>query len=416
MKISEWKSLSNSERFALISRPSALADLGPVSEIIENVRSRGDQALLDYTQAFDKVKLNTLSVSTQSTLSLNPALQTAIKQIQQYHQAQLPENWEVRHDGYRLWRTHQAIQRVGLYVPGGSASLVSTLMMLAIPAQIAGCPLKVVCIPPDKNGKVNPLLLATAEACGIQSIYTIGGAQAIAAMAYGTETIPKVDKIFGPGNSWVTRAKQMVSQDPNGATIDLPAGPSELMIIADETANPIFLAADLLAQAEHGPDSQVILISKSLSLLRSTQEEALKQATQLKRQSIILKSLEHARWIQVSSLMEAIDIANQYAPEHLSLQLDDPEILIDKIRAAGSVFVGHYTPETYGDYITGSNHVLPTAGFARSMSGLSLKDFMTTISFQSVEQSQITKLGLAAKTIALIEELDGHANAITVRE
>jgi len=416
MKIENWATLNATQQNQLLQRPTAIADFEPVSAIIRQVRERQDQALYEYTELFDKVKLNRLSLSTESKLELNPAIKTAIAQIERYNQAQIQEEWQSQQDGVKLWRSTRPIQRVGLYVPGGTALLLSTLMMLAIPARIAGCPIRVVCIPPDRQGEINPLLLATAQACGIDRIFTIGGAQAIAAMAYGTESVPKVDKILGPGNSWVTRAKQIVAQDPMGATIDMPAGPSELLIIADESANPEFVAADLLAQAEHGPDSQVILVSTSTALIAATQQAALEQAKALPRHAIVSQSLEHARWIKVDSLTQAIDISNRYAPEHLSLQIEAPESVCSDIQAAGSVFVGHYTPETYGDYITGSNHVLPTAGYARSISGLGLRDFMTTISFQKVDRSQINRLGQAAKWLAETEMLRGHANAITIRE
>lgn len=416
MKNIIWSTLTDQERRESLQRPTPIANFKPVTEIIDAVKARGDPALFEFTEKFDQIRLNQLKISTKSSMELNPAIQTAISRIENYHRAQIPEEWRLNQPGVQLWRSARPIQRVGLYVPGGSALLISTLMMLAIPAKVAGCPMRVVCIPPDKRGELNPLLLATAEACGIEAIYTIGGAQAIAAMAYGTESVPKVDKIFGPGNSWVTCAKQIVSQDPQGASIDLPAGPSELLVIADETANARFVAADLLAQAEHGPDSQVILVSTSSNILEAVQAQVLTQVKRLPREKIVLEALKYARWIQVSILQEAIAISNEYGPEHLSLQIANPESACHSIVCAGAVFVGHYTPETYGDYVTGSNHVLPTSGFARSISGLSLKDFMTTISFQSVDQNEIMRLGQAAKWIAKTEQLEGHANAITVRE
>lgn len=344
------------------------------------------------------------------------ALTFAKERIEIFHQANYPEVVITETcTGVTCERQAKPIERVGLYIPGGSAPLVSTVLMLAVPASIAQCPVKIICTPPDTNGKIDPHILVAAELCGVQSVFKVGGAQAVAAMAYGTQSIPKVDKIFGPGNQWVTQAKMLVSQDPLGASIDMPAGPSELMVIADESANPEWVAADLLSQAEHGADSQVILVVTSLVLANKVANAVAEQVAVLPRQAIATQALMHSAIIVVETLANAIEIANQYAPEHLILAFDEAEVYKGDIQNAGAVFMGHWTPETAGDYVTGSNHVLPTNGFARSVSGLSILDFMKFIYFQTVTEAGMKIIGPHAEILAAIEGLDAHKQAVTKR-
>ncbi len=395
-----------------------------VAVILKDVKKNQDSALKRMTEKFDRVLLSDLKVSpdeitfasSQINEQTKKTLRTAIDRIKLYQSTTQPSISTLNtDDGIECQRVPRPIDSVGLYVPGGSAPLVSTLMMLAIPAQIAGCKKIIVTTPPEKDGSINPALLYTAKQCGITEIYKVGGAQAIGAMAYGTESIPKVNKIYGPGNAWVTEAKKQIAQDTEACGIDMPAGPSEVLVIADDSAKPDWVAADLLAQAEHGPDSQVILITTSKGLIDATRNELDQQLNKLPRFDIAKKALEYAQLIYVESLDKAIEISNQYAPEHLMLQVNDPEKYIDSISNAGAVFVGHYAPETLGDYVNGSNHVLPTEGYAKYVSGLSVNDFIKFISIQRVEKQGLLSVGNIAVEIAALEGLQAHANAVTIR-
>ncbi|MCL9685405.1 histidinol dehydrogenase [Legionella maioricensis] len=424
LTIKNWSSLSSADKKQCLSRPLQVsAAKNNVSAVIKQVRSFGDKALLELTEQFDGAHLETLqvpiekitkaAVNQQSLTAINQAIET----ITAYHQALLPENTRISTaKGIDILTTYRPIQRVGLYVPGGNKTpLISSLLMQAIPARVAGCPIRVLCTPPDAKGEINEHLLVAARLSGIETIYTLGGAQAIAAMAYGTETVTKVDKLFGPGNSYVTEAKTQVASDPCGAAIDMPAGPSEVMIIADDQANPAFLAADLLAQAEHGPDSQVLLVCNSSDCAEKVNQQLKTQLAHLSRQDLIKRSLAHSMIIISSVQREQISIINDYAPEHLIINREDAALWVDQICAVGTVFLGSWAAETMGDYVTGSNHVLPTNGFARSHNGLSTIDFLTRFSVQSINQEGIRNLGPTAVTLAQIEGLDAHANAVQIR-
>ena len=425
MKTLIWNQLSNLEKAKALARPQSANDISEkVAAITDAVRAEGDQALLNFTKEFDQVNLSTLQVSAdefvQAQKNIAPellaAINFALKQIEAYHNAQMPKASSIETTpGIVCERQARPIDAVGLYIPGGSAPLISTVLMLGVPARLAGCATKVLCTPANKNGLVDPAILVAAQLCGIDQVFKVGGAQAIAAMAYGTASIPKVLKIFGPGNAWVTAAKVLVAQDPQGALIDMPAGPSELMVIADENANPEYIAADLLSQAEHGPDSQVLLVSTSSTQIDKVKAAVIAQTQGALRQSIIEQSLAHARFIEVASIDTALDIANSYAPEHLILQVTEPSGYIAKIKNAGAVFLGPWSAETMGDYITGSNHVLPTHGYARSISGLSLLDFMKFISFQTVSRKGLEVAGPYAEIIAAQEGLMAHKNAVSIR-
>ncbi len=427
MKTHTWNNLSATEQQLQLARPAS-SQLYSIQEktqkIIDRVKAEGDSALIALTATHDQVALAQLAITAsefttaknQISSKAQAALKSAFQQITTYHQAQQPGIHKIETaPGIYCERLPRAIDRVGLYVPGGSAPLISTLLMLAIPAQLAGCPLRILCTPPNKAGTIDPHLLAAAELCDIQQIYKVGGAQAIAAMAYGTQSIPKVDKIFGPGNAWVTAAKMLVSQDANGASIDMPAGPSELLVIADSHANPEFVAADLLSQAEHGPDSQVLLLTPSAELAAQVNNELRQQLPHLLRCAIAEQALEHGRIIIVPTLDQAFIISNTYAPEHLSLQVANPENYLPHISNVGAVFMGTWSAEAMGDYITGSNHVLPTSGFARACSGLSLVDFMKFISVQKVTESALHKLGPFVEHLAELEGLGAHKNAVSIR-
>jgi histidinol dehydrogenase len=317
--------------------------------------------------------------------------------------------------GVRCERVIRPLRRVGLYVPAGTAPLPSTALMLGIPARLAGCPLRVLCCPPGRNGRIDPAVLYAARLAEVGRIFRLGGAQAIAALAYGTESVPKVDKIFGPGNSWVTAAKQIVSADADGAALDMPAGPSEVLVVADDSARPAFVAADLLAQAEHSEDAQVVLVATSRDLAVACIAEVERQLAALPRRTIAGRSIGESRVIVVPDVATAIAVSNRYAPEHLILQVREPRRWLPSIRNAGSVFLGAWTPETMGDYCSGTNHVLPTYGHARAYSGLGVLDFVKRMTVQEVTQEGIADLGLTARTLARLESLDGHANAVTVR-
>lgn len=420
-----WDDLNELQRISILTRPASKIETltEQVTSIISQVKNGGDRAVIELTKKYDKVTLansrvtDAEFVAAESNVSreLVICIQQAINRIEHYHCQLLPKEVSVdTQDGVVCKRVPRPIDKIGLYVPGGTAPLFSTLIMLAIPAKIAGCRTRVLCTP-ARGGGVDPILLVTAKRCGIDTVYKIGGAQAIAAMAYGTETIPKVNKIVGPGNAWVTEAKRQVALDPRGAAIDMPAGPSEVIVIADESANPEFIAADLLAQAEHGIDSPVILITDSAQLSSNVEQLIQSQLLKLSRQEIVRESLKNGFIILVDKITQAFDISNQYAPEHLIIQLSDADNYLDLIDQAGAVFVGTWTPEVLGDYITGSNHVLPTGGYAACYSGLSVDSFMKTISIQSVSENGFRKLGPIAATLAEAEGLDAHSNAIGVR-
>jgi len=393
-------------------------------EIIDAVRAGGDRALYALTQRFDGVTLNSLSVSdaqiaaAENSLAADArrALERAIENVTRFHEAQVAVPLVVdTMPGVRCERRVVPVRAVGLYVPAGSAPLPSTAIMLGVPAQIAGCPVRVLCTPPRRDGSADSAVLFVARRCGIQRVFKIGGAQAVAAMAYGTESVPKVDKIFGPGNAWVTAAKQLVAQDAAGAAIDLPAGPSEVLVIADDTARADFVSADLLAQAEHSPDAQVLLVTTSRRLADQTRAQIAAQLQRLSRREIAQQSLAESRVVLVTDLQEAIDVSNAYGPEHLILECENPRGWLEHVTSAGSVFLGTWSPEPIGDYCSGTNHVLPTDGHARAFSGLSLLDFTKRITVQELSADGLRGLGPTARTLALLEGLDAHANAVSIR-
>lgn len=427
LTILDWAKLSQTERRAALRRPAqsgADALHQRVSEIIHAVRTRGDEALFEFTRRFDGVSLASLEVSAAEfadaeralTAEQRSALERAIGNVRRFHQAQLSDPLRVETSpGVICERHYRPVDAVGLYAPAGVAPLPSTIVMLAIPAGIAGCPTRIVCTPPRKDGTADPAVLVAARLCGVHRVFKVGGAQAIAAMAYGTASIPKVDKVFGPGNSWVTAAKILVANDPDGAALDLPAGPSEVLVIADDTASPEFVAADLLAQAEHSADAQAILVTTSRALAEATLDQLEAQMQRLGRESTLRESINHARLFLVESLEAAFELSNDYAPEHLIVQVTKAREWLPHIRNAGSVFLGAWTPETMGDYCSGTNHVLPTYGFARAYSGLSLVDFQKRMTVQELSADGLRDLGPTAITIAGLEGLDAHANAVQVR-
>jgi len=425
MNLLTWKSLSASGRAAALQRPAQKAQKRTgviVAGILSLVRRGGDRALRQLTAKLDGAKLQSLRVSAaefaaaEKALSATDraALKAAYANIRKFHLAQRTPPVRVETtQGIVCEKVTRPIGRVGLYVPGGSAPLFSTALMLGVPSQIAGNPVRVLCTPPGRDGKVSPWILCAAQLCGITEVFKLGGAQAIAAMAYGTATIPKCDKLFGPGNSFVTEAKLQVSRDT--AAIDLPAGPSEVMVIADRSAWASFVAADLLSQAEHGPDSQVILVTFSEAIAFRIALEMRNQLKRLPRGAIAAAALEKSRILIASSPAEAVEIANRYAPEHLILQVEKPRALLPKITTSGSVFVGPWTPESLGDYASGTNHVLPTYGWARACSGLGLADFQRTMTVQAATAGGLRKLGPVVERLALAENLAAHQRAVRVR-
>ena len=427
MKPLIWKTLSASARRAALQRPAQKATqrtAAIVAGILALVRRQGDRALRQLTAKLDGARLSSLRVSpaefaaAEKTLSPadRAALRRAYANIRKFHLAQRPKSVRVETTrGIVCEKVSRPIGRVGLYVPGGSAPLFSTALMLGVPSQIAGNPVRVLCTPPGRDGKVSPWILCAARLCGITQVFKVGGAQAIAALAYGTATIPKCDKLFGPGNAFVTEAKQQVARDAAGAAIDLPAGPSEVMVIADNSAEPAFVAADLLSQAEHGPDSQVMLVTFSRKFAARVQAELEKQLRALPRRAIATEALRKSRVILASSPAGAVEIANLYAPEHLILQVKNPRALLPQITTSGSVFVGAWTPESLGDYASGTNHVLPTYGWARACSGLGLSDFQRTMTVQSASAAGLKKLGPVVERLALAEGLAAHQRAVRVR-
>ncbi len=407
----------------LLQRPEAnLEELRQkVAQIIENVKSKGDRTLIEFARHYDKVELTSLQVSADEwraadeiPLKLKDAIETARSNIEKFHRAQKPVELMVETStGVWCWRKAVPIQKVGLYIPGGTAPLLSTFLMLGVPAKLAACEEIVVCTPPNKEGKVDAAILYIARQLGITRIFKAGGAQAIAAMAYGTETVPAVYKIFGPGNRYVTMAKQLVSLDK--VAIDLPAGPSEVMVIADGRARPEFIAADLLSQAEHGYDSQVMLIVTDEALIPAVEQEVEKQLGSLQRAKTARQALNHSKIILVENLDQAMELANAYAPEHLILQVEEADRWADKVQNAGSVFIGPWTPESAGDYASGTNHTLPTNGYAFGYSGVSLESFMKVISFQRISEIGLKKLGTTIMELAQAEGLTAHRQAVKIR-
>jgi histidinol dehydrogenase len=393
-----------------------------VTEILGRVKSEGDKALLDYSEKFDGVTLAGIKV-TQTELyeseaivpsELKKAINIAMDNIDKFHRSQLVTEEVIETvPGVKCWRRNVPVEKVGLYIPGGSAPLFSTVLMLGVPARIAGCSRIILCTPPDRKGNVNPLILFTAALTGITDIYKIGGAQAIAAMAYGTETVPKVSKIFGPGNQYVTKAKELVVAD--GVAIDIPAGPSEVLVIADSTADPAFIAADLLSQAEHGADSQVVFLTDSMELLISAMDELTRQLETLPRKGTAAQALENSLSIVLPGLDDCIEFSNEYAPEHLIINTSQSSDLAAKVINAGSVFIGKYSCESAGDYASGTNHTLPTNGFARSCSGVSTESFLRKITFQELSREGLEKIGPLIELMAEAENLSGHGNAVSVR-
>lgn len=393
-----------------------------VATIIENVRKRGDEALLELSRKFDGVELNSLKTSIDEIdeaddivpHQLKQAIAVAAKNISKFHKAQRMEEITVETaPGVMCSQRAIPIYNVGLYIPGGNSPLFSTVLMLAIPARIAGCRKVVLCTPPNKEGKVHPAILYAARVAGITEIYKVGGAQAIAAMAYGTETIPKVHKIFGPGNRFVMEAKQQVSTQ--AAAIDMPAGPSEVMIIADEMANPRFVASDFLSQAEHGPDSQSILLTTSNTFAQQLPEVIKELLDTLPRKEMMMKSLAHSRIIVLKDNDEIMEFANMYAPEHLIINHTDAEVLAQQVENAGSVFIGPYSPESAGDYASGTNHTLPTSGYAHAYSGVNLDSFCKKVTFQRLSKTGLQSIGKAIELMAENEDLMAHKLAVTVR-
>ena len=427
MQIIDWQTLDEPARDAALRRPAQQHNdtlQTQVQALLAAVRAEGDAALLRLTVQFDGVTLQDLRVGEAEFAAaesrLDPAdlqaIDIAIANVRAFHAAQQlsPLTLEVQ-AGVRCERLIRPLGAVGLYVPAGSAPLPSTAIMLAIPAALAGCPRRVLCTPPQRDGRANASVLAAARRCGITEVFKVGGAQAIAAMAYGTTTVPKVAKIFGPGNAWVTAAKQLVAADPDGAALDMPAGPSEVMVIADGAANPEFVASDLLAQCEHEPKAQAVLVTDSRELAQQVQSALNAQMAALSRHAILQQAVNSSRLILVPDLTTAVAVSERYAPEHLIVQTRAPRQLLEQISTAGSVFLGPWSPEPMGDYCSGTNHVLPTYGYARSYSGLSLHDFSRRMTVQELTADGLRQLGPVAARLARLEGLDAHAAAVDVR-
>lgn len=409
---------------ALLLRPELnVQDLHEtVGKVLNDVKQRGDEAVLGYEEQFDRVCLSSLTVSKDEMVEaenmvpddLKTAISLAAENIRTFHEAERFVTAKVEtKPGVTCWQKAVPIEKVGLYIPGGTAPLFSTVLMLAIPARIAGCKEIVLCTPPNREGKVNPVILYAAKMAGVSRIFKAGGVQAIGAMAYGTESVPKVYKIFGPGNQYVQAAKQQVSL--YDVAIDMPAGPSEVEVLADETANAAFVAADLLSQAEHGVDSQVLLVSTSEKLIKQVEQEVERQLDVLPRKEIAAKALENSRLILVHSMEEAMDMTNMYAPEHLIIEAKDYETLAEQVWNAGSVFLGSFSPESAGDYASGTNHTLPTKGYAKAYSGVNLDAFIRKITFQEITKDGLRTIDPAIETMASHEGLDAHRNAVTIR-
>jgi histidinol dehydrogenase len=410
---------------ALCQRPQLETDFleGSVKNILNRVKQSGDAALRELSLQFDKVNINQLQVSeaeineavAETPTELKEAIQIAANNIRKFHAVQKRETLSIETmPGVTCWRKGVAIQKVGIYIPGGSAPLFSTVLMLGIPATLAGCEEIVLCTPPSANGKINAAILFTAQLVGIKKIFKAGGAQAIAAMAYGTETIPQVSKIFGPGNQYVTKAKQLINTE--GVAIDMPAGPSEVLVLADEAASPAFLAADLLSQAEHGEDSQVVLVATHKAIIENVIKEIEKQLEKLPRKSIAEAALKNSLAVVIKDKEVSIDFINQYAPEHLIINSSNCDELSEKILNAGSIFLGQYSPESVGDYASGTNHTLPTNGYAKAYGGVSLESFVKYITIQKLSKEGLKNIGKAVTTMAEAEQLQAHANAVYVRQ
>jgi len=427
LQILDWSALDAPGRRAALARPSAEDSgevLAAVRAIVARVREQGDAALREYSLRFDGHAPETLRIGAAEIDAamgrVDPrgiaALERAVANVQRFHEAQVlaPLSIETT-PGVRCERIVRPIAAVGLYVPAGSAPLPSALIMAAVPAAIAGCPRRALCTPPGKDGRIDAAILVAARLCGVDEIYRVGGAQAVAALAYGTESIPKVDKIFGPGSAWVTAAKQVAAADPAGAALDLPAGPSEVLVIADHSARAEFVAADLLAQAEHDPLAQAILLTPSRELALAVAAAVERQRPALSRAAILDRSVAQSRAIVVRDLAEAMSVSNDYAPEHLILSVEQPREWLAQVSSAGSVFLGHWTPEPMGDYCSGTNHVLPTYGYARAYSGLSLLDFVKRITVQEITPAGLRELGPTAVTLAGLEGLDAHGAAVQLR-
>jgi len=409
---------------ALCERPQIELDFleGSIKNILNRVRKSGDEAVRELTLQYDKVQIDELKVSeneiadavTHLPASLKSAILAAAKNIEVFHASQRRATEKIETmPGVTCWRKATPIQKVGIYIPGGSAPLFSTVLMLGVPARLAGCEEVILCTPPDKHGKINPAILFAAQLTGVKKIFKVGGAQAIAAMAFGTETIPSVSKIFGPGNQYVTKAKQLISQE--GIAIDMPAGPSEVLVIADEVADPSFIAADLLSQAEHGADSQVVLATTNSNLVSKVLKEIEKQLEVLPRKELAQEALNNSLSLVFENNQELIDFVNEFAPEHLIINTKDCDQLADQIVNAGSIFLGPYTPEAAGDYASGTNHTLPTNGFAKAFGGVSLESFMKYITVQKISKAGLEVLGPIVEEMAEAEQLKGHAEAVRVR-
>ncbi len=421
------KTLYNPEREtwrSVLKRPTkSLADIEKiVTTIFEEIELGGDEVLKEYTEKFDNVAVDDFSISKSEIekaenlvpLELKAAIQLAKNNIEKFHKAQKTDKIVVETTtGVRCWQEKKPIQKVGLYIPGGTAPLFSTILMLAVPATIAECKEIILCTPPYDKGSIHPAILYTANLCGVTKIFRIGGIQAIAAMTFGTESVPQAYKIFGPGNQYVTVAKQIATK--HGVAIDMPAGPSELLVVADDTANAAFVASDLLSQAEHGDDSQVILVSTSKELLAAVEKEVAAQIKKLPRKEIAQKAIDNSKLIYMEDEATAIDLINEYAPEHFIVCMENETYFIDNIENAGSVFIGNFTPESAGDYASGTNHTLPTNGYAKQYSGVNLDSFMKTITFQKITEKGIQKIGNAIELMAEAEGLQAHKNAVSLR-
>jgi histidinol dehydrogenase len=423
MKRVIWDNLNKNEKKDILSRYNATKDdvefKQRISDIINKVRNDGDKALKYYTKLFDKVETDEIIVDIENDYNLpenvKKSIEFAYKNIKNFHEKEIPNDIFLEDEGKKLWRKYVPIQNVGIYIPGGTAPLVSTSLMTLVPAIVAGCPNIVVCTPPGKDNKINPAILHVLKICGLKKVYKIGGAQAIAAMAFGTESVPKVSKIFGPGNQYVMEAKIQVSCDVNGASLDMPAGPSEVLVIADKTANPIFTASDLLAQAEH-IGGRAILLTTDNDFANKVEIEIENQVANLKNSQFLKDNLEYLTILSVDSLDKCFDISNKYAPEHLILQIENAEKYVDIVLNAGSVFIGNYSSEALGDYVSGTNHVLPTSGYAKSYNGIIIESFMKSITFQKISKEGMLKMASAVEVLSDIEGLEAHKMSVVLRK
>ncbi|SCB91525.1 histidinol dehydrogenase [Gilliamella bombicola] len=423
MKLSYWQQCTNEQQTALLTRPAITASDSiskAVADILAQVKQDGDKALKALSSKFDKVQIQQIKLTKQEINTaanrvkpeLKQAMQLAVANIEKFHQAQVKQTIKLETmPGVECQLVTRPIDSVGLYIPGGSAPLLSTVLMLAIPAKIAGCRQVILCSPPPIADEI----LYAADLCGVSEVYQLGGAQAISAMALGTESVPKVDKIFGPGNAYVTEAKRQISQRLDGAAIDMPAGPSEVLVIADSSANPAFVAADLLSQAEHGPDSQVVLLTPDETIAQAVSQEVDKQLSTLSRQSIAEKALQESRLIVTKDLDECVAISNRYGPEHLIIQTANADELVEQITSAGSIFLGNWSPESAGDYASGTNHVLPTYGYTATYSSLGLADFQKRMTVQKLSPEGLKAIGNAVELMAEAEQLTAHKQAVTLR-